>query len=258
MRCVARSIATIGILWLFVGVAAPILAEDFRMETDVFLDDQKEPCVQTLTIFTNGLVYDFLLTGDEEITLFDREHNRLVLMDTKRKIKTNLTMDSILSFVAQMKAKLNETQRKYLVDDATEAVTDSDGWLKLANERVEYRAETVAPKDKSAVLEFQQFADWYARLNAMRGNLAPFMRIRLDAEIARRGMIPKTIERTMILDRRGLSEKKQAVRSQHLVNWRLSNTDQKQIDRAGTYLATYPTVSFREYMQLPDLASSNQ
>ncbi len=42
------------------------------------------------------------------------------------------------------------------------------------------------------------------------------------------------------------------MRSQHLANWRLSQTDRKQIDRAGTYLADFAEVSFREYVQLPD------
>jgi len=67
-------------------------------------------------------------------------------------------------------------------------------------------------------------------------------------------LIPKTIERT-ISDRKIFQDKKQIVRSQHLANWRLSNTDRKSIDRAGTYLATFPTVTFREYIQLPDAIS---
>ncbi len=250
MRSVTRATATIVFSFLLY-LAGPSFAQEFRIETDVFLDDQKEPQVETLTIFTEGVVYDFLLTGVEEITLFDRERNRLVLMDTKRKVKTELTMDSMLSFVAQMKSQLNDAQREFLLGEDKEAVTDDDGWLKLANDRVTYRAEGIEPKEKSAVLEYQQFADWYARLNAMRGNLPPFLRIRMNSEIAKRGLIPKTIERTMVLDTRGLTDKRQVLRSQHLANWRLSNTDRKQIDRAGTYLATYPTVTFREYMQLP-------
>ncbi len=257
MRPVTRATATTVFLFLC-AVAAPSLAQEFRIATEVFLDDLKDPQVETLTIFTDGIVYDFLLTGVEEITLFDRHRDRLVLMDTKRKVKTELTTDSILSFVAQMKSQLNDTQREFLLGEDMDAVTDEDGWLKLANQRVTYRAEGIEPKEKSAVLEYQQFADWYARLNAMRGSLPPFLRIQLNSEIAKRGLIPKTIERITVLDKRGLAEKKQSLRSQHLANWRLSDTDRKQIDRAGTYLATYPTVTFREYMQLPDVAQRDE
>lgn len=237
--------------------ATPGIAEEFRIETDVFVDDEKEPRVETLTIFDNGVVYDFLLTDVEEITLFDRERNRLVLMDTKRKVKTVLSMAAMTAFTAQLKAQLNPQQRKFLLNEAGDATKDEEGWLVLANERVVYRAECIKPKIASAVMEYQQFADWYARLNAMRGNLPPFLRIHLNSEIAKTGCIPKTIERT-IFDKTFMKEKKQVVRSQHLANWRLCNTDRKWIDRAGTNLATFPEVTFGEYIQLPMAAGDSK
>lgn len=232
---------------------ASVGAQEFRIETDIFVGDQKEPVSETLTIFDNGVVYDFMLTGSEEITLFDRDHDRLVLMDTQRKAKTILSMDDIVTFVAKMKAQLANQQRGFLTSGADRAVIEDDGWLRLANQRVSYRAQCVKPEEKATALEYQEFADWYARLNAMRGNLPPFLRIRLNSEIAKRGLIPKTIERT-IYEERALRGRKQVVRSQHLVNWRLSKTDHKRIDRAGTYLTTFPTISFREYVQLPKTA----
>ncbi len=242
--------AALGFCWLS---ATPGVAQDFRIDTDIFVDDEKEPVFETLTIFTNGLVYDFLLTGVKEITLLDRDRDRLVLMDPERKIKTELTMETIIQFVAQMKSQMNEQQRKDVLSDTAEAVTDEDGWLKLGNERVIYRAECIKPKEKSTALEYQEFADWYARLNTMRGNLPPFLRIRLNSEIAKLGLIPKTVERT-ITDKKLLSKKTHTVRSRHLANWRLSNTDRKMLDRADTYLTSFPTVSFREYFHLHSVA----
>ncbi len=83
-----------------------VSAEEFRIDTDVFVDEEVEPVIETLTIFSDGIVYDFLLNGVEEITLFDRKRQRLVLMDTQRRVKTELSTDSILGFVAQMQAPL--------------------------------------------------------------------------------------------------------------------------------------------------------
>ena len=121
-------------------------AEEFRVETDVFVDGGKEPAVQTLTIFSEGVVYDFLLTGVEEITVFDRDRNRLVLLDTKRKVKTELTLDSILTYVAQMKAHLSEGDQEFLLGEEMKATKDEEGWLSLTNGRVTYRAEGVTPE----------------------------------------------------------------------------------------------------------------
>jgi hypothetical protein len=248
-------VALIGLIWMAcAGPALNGLAEEFRIETDVFVDNGKEPAVETLTIFSGGVVYDFLLKGAEEITVLDRDHDRLVLLDPKRKVKAELTLDGILTYVAQMKTHLSEADREFLLGAEMKAVTDEEGWLSLSNGRVTYRAEGITPKPKNAAAEYQQFADWYARLNAMRpGNSPPFARIQLNSELATRGLIPKTIERT-IVQRRGLQDKKDTLRSQHLANWRLSQTDRKQIDRAGTYLADFAEVSFREYAQLPEEA----
>lgn len=232
------------------------VAEEFRIETDVFVDEGKEPAIQTRTIFTDGIVYDFVLTGVEEITVLDRGRNRLVLLNTQRKVKTELTLDSILSYVAQMKAQLTEGNHEFLLGEEMKASEDSEGWLVLSNGRVTYRVQGESPKSKEAVAEYQQFADWYARLNAMRqGNPPPFARIQLNSEVANHGWVPKCIERT-IVQRRGLQEKKQTLRSQHLANWRLSQTDRKQIERADICLGDFTAVSFRDYLQLPDATST--
>ncbi|MHB0957294.1 MAG: hypothetical protein ACYC0X_24725 [Pirellulaceae bacterium] len=240
---------------LCIPCAGPLVrswAEEFRIETDIFIDQSKEPAIETLTIFSGGVVYDFLLTGVEEITIFDRDRNRLVLLDTQRKVKTELTLDGILAYIAQMKAHLAEGHQEFLLGEEMTAVTDDEGWLSMSNGHVTYRAEGITPKARNATAEYQQFADWYARLNAMRqGNSPPFVRIRLNSELSTRGLIPKTIERT-IVQKRGIPDKKQTLRSQHLANWRLSQSDRKQIDRAGTFLADFPEVSFREYVQLPE------
>jgi hypothetical protein len=86
------------------------------------------------------------------------------------------------------------------------------------------------------------------------GNLPPFLRIQLNAQLADKGQIPATIERTVI-HKRGLRTVTQTVRSHHLANWRLKNTDRKLMDRAADHMATFRAVSFQEYVQLPDMAS---
>ena len=72
MRSVAISLAVICLVNALGVFLSRVAGQEFRIETDVFVDEQKEPIVETLTIFSDGVVYDFLLTGVEEITLFDR------------------------------------------------------------------------------------------------------------------------------------------------------------------------------------------
>lgn len=238
--------------WLAGQIPAGVRAEEFRIETDIFIDDDKVAAAETLTIFSEGVVYDFVRTGAEEVTVFDQARNRFVLLDTKRRVKTVLALDDLLNYVAQMKVSLSDADRSYLLGDEMKTEVGEDGWLTLSNGSVTYRVEGEEPKSKEAVAGYRQFADWYARLNSLRaGNSPPFARLQVNAELAARGLIPKTIERT-ITTRRGLQEKKQVIRSQHLANWRLSQTDRSHIDRAGRYLADFADVSLREYLQLPE------
>lgn len=247
----SASLAFTVLLLVFGHPCSSSQAGEFRVETDVFVGDGKEPSVETLTIFSEGIVYDFLLTGVEEITVFDQRRQRLVLLDTKRKVKTELPFDSVLEYIAQMKVQLSDSDREAFLAEQLEVQLDDAQWLTLTNGEVTYRAEGVTPKFPEAATEYQLFADWYARLNAMReGNPPPFARIRLNAELASHGWVPKNIERK-IAQQRGLQRKTQTLRSQHLINWRLSQTDRKQIDRAGTYLVSFADVPFPEYLRLP-------
>ena len=71
-----------GMLLVVLGGAAwRCAADEFRVETEVFADGTKEPAVQTRTIFSEGVVYDFLLNGVEEITIFDRSWYGRVLVE---------------------------------------------------------------------------------------------------------------------------------------------------------------------------------
>ncbi len=255
MRCtfVCKLVATIVVA--LGGVNSMVSAQEFRVETKVYANDDKAPVAETLSIFSDGIVYDFLLSGAKEMTMFDRMHNRIVLLDPERQVKTELSTDAILAFIAKMKARLGDAQRRYLSGSGMKLENEEGGWIKLYNDRVIYRAKGVTPKESDAVLQYRQFADWYARLNAMRlGNLPPFARLRLNAELAERGFIPKEVERTIIF-KTGLSESKETLRSQHTTNWRLSQTDRKWIDRVGTYLTTFRTVPFTEYVHQTDMAN---
>ena len=100
------------------------------------------------------------------------------------------------------------------------------------------------------VAAFRYFADQFARLNALRpGNLPPGARLELNKALAERKLLPLEIARTIPPANPLVNPlaKKLVVRSRHLPNWSLSGEDRKKIDRAGTYLAQFSSVSFEEY-----------
>lgn len=249
-------------LWVIGTVVWPGasgMAEDFRIVTKVYAgaeeDHESAPVAETLTLFAGGVVYDFLRSGDrEEMTVFDPQRRRFVLLDPKRHVQTTLHFDGVLSFTAQVKARLEETGRKefaaptFEVRDAKERGPMA---FVLDNPAIRYTVVGERVPSPAASTQYQQFADWYARLNTMRpGNAPPFARLRLNSELATRQWIPREVIRVVRM-KRGLRLREFTMRSRHQVTWLLSQSDRKRIERAGTAMASYRVVGFRQYLDIP-------
>lgn len=245
-------------LALFVAqpLAPAAVGQDFRVETDVFLDGEAESVAETLTLFRGDYVYDFFLKGPEEATIYDANRGRIVLLDTARKLQTVLTTEQLLQLSQAMQAVGQEKANKPLLEPQfTVVFDDANRVLKLTSDRLTYQARCAQPKVSNAAERFRQFADWYARLNAVRPpNLPPFGRLELNEALALRGMIPEEIERTVVVDRR-VTNKTLRARSQHLFVWALSGTDQKRVEKAGQDLANFENVSLSQYWQAASVAS---
>jgi len=253
-----RSRLLLGLLVLGCSVPVASRAQEFRVETDVFVGSQKKPVAQNLTIFVSGLVYDFPLMGPNEIAVLDPSRGRFVLLDTERKIKTTLTTQELLEFTASMKAQAQDAEGVVafaLNPQFDPSFDEQTGWLTLSSKLMTYRLKGSKPKQAAAVDLYRQFADWYARLNATRpGNLPPFARLELNKAAAERGLIPEDVELTVASSYR-LVGKTMAIRSHHMINWRLPGTDRKRIDEAGDFLVNYPAVKFQEYRSADKVAA---
>jgi hypothetical protein len=256
MRAVVTSLA----LWCSLVLAGTALrGEDFRIDTEVFIGDDKDPVVETLTIFSRGRIYDFLLTKPEEITLFEPGRGILTMLDVKRQVKATIDtqelLDATLSLQTAALQSSNSTFRAAakpefaLKAEAFEENGHNYNRLVFNGSPIAYTVVGEKPRHPEAVQEFKYFADWYARLNAVRpdaGNLPPGARLEVNKAIAEKGLLPIRVERVMFGT---LGGKKSEVRSEHLVNWTLSNDDRARIDQTGNYLANenFKLVTFDEY-----------
>lgn len=232
---------------LLCGVATTAWSDDFRVETDVFLGKEREPVAESLTLFVGDVVYDFVLTGEQEISIFDTQRGTVVLLAPDRQVKSILTQKEILEFTASLQVRGLERRQEAFVQPQFD-LDVQDQLLTLASRSLTYQAEGVEPDDPTAVARFHSFADWYARLNAMaRGGLPPFGRMELNRQLAERKLIPKTVERTIVW---GGVRGKQVARSQSLFNWAISNTDRRRIQQAGSMQANFRQIGFPAYHQV--------
>lgn len=224
-------------------------ADAFRVETEIFIGDESEPVVEYLTLFADRVVYDFRVTKPEEITVYDPDRGRIVLLAPDRKWKTTISHEEILRFTSALKSHIDASNPVFYAaahPGFGEATELDDQWLTLENKYIRYRIKGERPKTTSIARRYRDFADWSARLNSMRpGNLPPFARIDANQIVAEKGWIPLEVER--VVDPNKLGQKKLVGRSKHLTSSILSGTDRKRIDAVGDQLTSFEEVTFTQF-----------
>ena len=257
-----RSLPTMLCLIALALVASPAVAQNFRMETDVFLGGQKKPLVQTLTLFTDSMVYDFVYGPADgkdkddqqvtEVTVFDMSAGRVILLDIAKTKKTVLSHEQLVQMTTAMKVQSSEKDGVYhFAADPKFETKFAEDLLKLdcTSASLIYNAKGQKPEQPSAAFRYQEFADWSARLNACRpGNLPPFARMEVGKQLADRGLIPEEITRTMIAPGR-LGNKRVELTSRHHVNWIVSTKDRKRIETVAQQIGKFEGITFLSYVE---------
>lgn len=244
------------------GIAS---AEDFRVDTEIFRGEEKEPAAETLTLFSNGLVYDFMLTGPEEIAIFDAQRGLFTLLDVERKVQASIRTQDLMDYVFSLSAEAAKSK------DAVFSFAAQPKWepkfeefeensqtftrVTLAGGPLEYKAVGKRPPDGNNARAYHYFADWYARLNVTRAGLPPQARLDLNKALGDKELMPTEIVRTITTG--GRFSEPVIARSRHLTNWTLSGTDRERIAKAGDYRATFKAVSFNDY-RAPAPAGQNK
>ena len=254
----------VGVLAIALGslLGHQVAAQDFRVDSDVYMNGEKEPFSQHLTLFVGSLVYDFTLTDPDEsliapkeIVILDNKNGKIILLDVPRRRRAEITTAKLLELTARIRIEAaKDATDDLLFLDSTMVFEKDRQTVELQSQRITYRATGIEPKQPHAVIRYQDFADWYCRLNAMRpGNIPPFGRLKLNRALAAKGLLPEQVERTVRYG--GAFGDKHLARSQHLIHWQLSNTDRQRINKAkGHQLAVFTKISLREYLQFDRVA----
>ena len=103
-------------------------AADFRVDNRVFVEGQSQPQSQGVTIFHEGLVYDFL-NEPAEVIVFDKAHRRFILLDLARHVRSEISTDDVQAFVDRVKQRLAghpNPNVKWLADPSFEESFDRE------------------------------------------------------------------------------------------------------------------------------------
>ena len=193
-------------------VASPAPGEEFRVENEVFVEDEEEPGSTSITIFHEGLVYDYL-DSPKEITVFDREAGRILLLDPVRKIQTELTTQDLEVLSRQLRVwaggQADDLLRFSARPEFQEEYEATTGGLRLHSPWLSYEAETIKPSRSTILDLYLEFCDWSALLNARLdpGSRPPFPRMHLNRVLAGHERMPQMVQLTVRPKGRSCSRK---------------------------------------------------
>ena len=247
-------------------LAVPCVSQEFRIETDIYVDQNQKPISENLTLFNDEAVFDFQLAKKSEtpveVIVYTFSDKKFVLLDPSRKIKYVADQEKLEHFVQSMRNDKEFRERlPFLFEPKFEEKYDGKGsWLTLKAKNIQYRCKGESHSDKKAMARYFEFIDQYAILNVTDPKkLPPFARLELNESIKANSLMPKTVEMELTLPGQNTSRKIQA-KSKHFVIWKLSKTDQSRIENAKKMLEEFRETGIEEYRQLKKTttASKNQ
>lgn len=231
----------------FMSVASA-RAEEFRIETRVFSGDAQEPASESVTLFQEDVIYDFL-EDSKQVAIFRRPRGdtpgRFILLDREREVRTEITTDRIAAVMTKLRdwaSKQDDTYLKFAADPRfDETYNETTGELVLESPLQTYRLTTTPIEKSSAQTQLQDFLNWYTQLNALvHGGPPPFPRLAVNTSLARHAAVPLEVQLINSGD-------KPALRSEHLITWRISKQDRQRIDEAVNQIAEFKEVSNEEF-----------
>jgi hypothetical protein len=243
-----QAVAKLAVLALLLCASTTLaVAADFRIETKVFVGKSKNPISQNMTLFRAGYVYDYLSSSASRVVVFDQRGGRFVLLDPTRKVKAEVKTDDVRALMDKLHdlaAKSSNPSMKFAADPQFEVEFSEDGELTLGSQQMTYTVQTVAAPSDAATQQYREFSDWYARFNTMAnpGSTPPFPRLKVNAELAKRGVVPTEVQ---------LETRDMTARTEHYVTWRLLDSDQKRLAQTEDQLATFEEVDFKTFLQPP-------
>lgn len=237
---------------------------ELRVESELFENGADGPTARSLTVFDEGVAWDFLevpsAKGKDqplavgEIVLHDPARERVLVIDPVRHLKTQI--DSIrLERMSVSLAKWARGSDDRLIrwaggPDFTPGFTETASRIELAGPRVRYAvAYEEAPSAEAAGM-YRKFADTAILLKALMqpGGIPPFPRLAVNRRLEDAAAIPAEV--TLEIDSRltTIGGRLERLRCVHKVHPRLLAGDRRRIEDAKGHVATAEAVDLATFV----------
>src|SRR5262245_19367889 len=94
-------------------LSASANAEDFRIETRVYEGKSKDVVSKNLKLFRTVVVYDYL-SDPPQVAIFDKTRGRFKLLDPVRKVRTEVSTETVLEVSQELQLKAAKAPTAFL------------------------------------------------------------------------------------------------------------------------------------------------
>jgi hypothetical protein len=262
MNMTARLLTSL-LLGLLVAGVAWADDEAFRVESEIFVGHGGQPVARSLTLFRDGIAWDFLERvdaggGGGEIVLHDPARERVVLIDPERNLKTQVDavrLERLSVSLASWARKSDDRLVRWAGGpDFGEGMTENDDHIELVGPRVRYAVEFAPAPTRQAADEYRRFADTAILLKALvrPGGLPPFPRLAINRRVAAAGGIPHAVALEVDSRLGVMTGRADSLRCVHKVHPRLLSGDVSRIEEAESRVAVATAVDLATFVAPPD------
>ena len=238
-----------------VPMANTTRAADFRIHTKMYANAGTTPEGENITIFHDGLVYDFC-EDPVEAVVFDPAGRRFVLLESRRQQLAEISLEQIDTLLPALRQKLAERGDEFstfLAKPEFRTVTgDRPGEANFVAAWMHYHVQaSTAPSDAVAA-QYAAFSFHYTRLNALRR--PPLLaRAAVNDWLKERKLIPQSVHlATFSKNEAGEMVPEAEFRSEHVVSWELAPGDLERLTKLAQWQADYKRVSLAAYWSVAE------
>lgn len=245
-----------------------------RVESRLHANGATEPTARTLTLFRDGIAWDFLEMPEAaangkapgpltlvEIVLHDPSRERLVVIDPLRGVKTEVERVRLERLGVSLASWARGTDDRLVRwaggPDFEAGLTEQDDTISLAGPRVRYEVGYRQAPSAEAAAAYREFADTALLLRALLhpGGLPPFPRMEINRRIEAAGGIPAEVTLEIEPKLAPLPGRGQKLVCTHRVHPRLLAEDVARIEEAAGHAAASRLVDLATFVAAPEAAA---
>ncbi|MFN7736153.1 MAG: hypothetical protein ACK5O8_08535 [Pirellula sp.] len=223
---------------------------EFRIDTDVYVDESKPPVASTKTLFLRDRVIE-CDDAKQRAMMLEYSTQQIVLVDLANHRSCRIEMASLESKLSSLKSQMTPEQTKAWA--SSELPKDAgNGYEVIQSDNLKYQFKTSAPRREEFAIAYSEFADWSVRVNAVYPPYKPpLLRMQLNQYLGEQRKLPIEVRLTDLR-----SKNATPVVARVLVQEMLSRQDQERIKNLDALVASLKFVTDQDFFQIPAVAST--